>query len=334
MHRNRDHHQGKDSVVVGLKRGQAMDLCASLDERYVCCGVHVLRAVSNCPFHCSYCFLQTYLTDTTTSVVGDAGSLLAEVKKNISAEPWRFFRIGTWELGDSLALGAQRETTRTLVRAFAEFPNAMLELKTKSCCVDHLLDLEHRGRTVIAWSLNTDRVIEEEEGGTASLEERLKALAKVARAGYRVGLHFDPMIAYDGCDAEYASVVRRVFEVIPVSQVVWISIGSLRFNPEMKRTLEIHYPRSRLTAAEMIMGDDRKCRYLRPVRVGLYQSLYRAIQSQGGDQSFVYLCMERANVWKAVLGYSPEGVGHLAYLITESLYRRFPGLVPVLPARV
>ena len=70
------------------------------------------------------------------------------------------------------------------------FHNAMLELKTKSDCVDLILDAEHRGRTVVSWSLNTEYIINHEESGTASLQRRLDAMKKVHDSGYLLGLHF------------------------------------------------------------------------------------------------------------------------------------------------
>jgi len=47
----------------------------------------------------------------------------------------------------------------------------------------------------------------------------------------------------------------------------------------------------------------------------------------------MYLCMERPDVWKRVLGFQPESSGHHDYLLTRSLFERFPGLVPHEPQR-
>jgi spore photoproduct lyase len=56
----------------------------------------------------------------------------------------------------------------------------VLELKTKSVNIGGLLDLDHRRKTILAWSLNTERVIRDEERGTASLDARLRAAAAAA----------------------------------------------------------------------------------------------------------------------------------------------------------
>ncbi len=125
----------------------------------LCCNVKVLAAVSNCPYECSCCFLQNYLTDTTLSVVADTDALLREVDEKTSKQPGRLFRAGTWELGDSLALEALTGTAAELVCAFAKRPNLLLELKTKSAQVSGLLDLPHNGRTVVSWTVNPESAV-------------------------------------------------------------------------------------------------------------------------------------------------------------------------------
>lgn len=327
----KDFREGKHELHLGRKKGEAFDLCASLHDQYICCSTHVLRSVSNCPFECSYCFLQNYLNNSTTTLVIDTDALMAEVREKTELQPWRFFRVGTWELGDSLALEPLIPAASELVGAFATLPNAVLKLRTKTDHVDQLLDLDHRGRTVVSWTLNPEKVIRREEFLTASLTQRLEAMRKVADAGYLVGLHFDPMIVYDGWEVGYASLVRQIFAAVPADRIPWISMGSLRFNPEMKRTLENNYPASRITAAEMVLGTDNKYRYVRPLRLTMYRHLLNEINEAGGGDCFTYLCMERWNVWERVFGKYPRSTGHLDYLLTRSLHERFPGLVHVEP---
>lgn len=300
-----------------------MGTCATFNEKYLCCRVHVLRSVHNCPFECSYCFLQNYLTDGSTKIVDDMDTLIQEVENKISAEPGRLFRIGTWELGDSLALEKESGQAAKLIHFFSGLKNAVLELKTKSDCVDSLLSLDHRGKTVISWSLNAASVIKNDEQRTAPLEHRLSAMQRVFRAGYPVGLHFDPMIFHEGWQEGYASLVQRVFETVPPERTAWISIGSLRFNPEMRKKIENNYPGSRLTCAEMVLGDDAKVRYVKPLRVSMYRHLYGELKKHVPQGILIYLCMERWDVWDKVFGYHPDTAGHLDYLFAKSLYERY-----------
>jgi spore photoproduct lyase len=314
---------GKHDLHRIVKKGEVMGVCATFNKKYTCCNVHVLRSVYNCPFECSYCFLQNYLNDGVTKVVNDVTELMDEIREKIRKEPERLFRIGTWELGDSLALERSTGQAAKLIREFSFLENAVLELKTKSDSVDSILNIDHRNRTVISWSLNTEQVISSEEHGTAPLNKRIEAMNKVNKAGYLIGLHFDPMILHDGWEQGYAKLVENVFSAVHPDRIAWISIGSLRFNPEMKKKIENNYPESRLTCAEMVAGDDAKIRYVKPLRLKMYKHLYGQLRKHISDRNLVYLCMERWDVWEKVFGSCPESINHLDHLFAKSLYERY-----------
>jgi spore photoproduct lyase len=318
-----NYRDGKAEVELIPKKGEAMGRCATFNRKYICCSVQVLKSIHNCPFECSYCFLQNYLNDGITKVVNDEEGLIEEVKEKTRGESWRLFRIGTWELGDSLALEGKTGQAAQLIERFARLENAVLELKTKSASVDTLLNLHHRGSTVVSWSLNTEYVIETEEHGTSSLDERIEAMQKVVKAGYIIGLHFDPMILYPDWEEGYRKLVKQVFNAVTPDRVAWISMGSLRFNPEMKKKIENNYPENRLTCAEMVLGDDLKMRYVKPQRITMYKYLYSLLSEYVNAENLLYLCMERWDVWERVFGYCPDSIGQLDYLFARSLYERY-----------
>jgi spore photoproduct lyase len=62
------------------------------------------------------------------------------------------------------------------------------------------------------------------------------------------------------------------------------------------------------------MGEDGKLRYLKPVRVQMFKKLVSWLREWSEDL-FVYLCMEREDVWQEVFGSSPGS--------SEGLNRRF-----------
>jgi spore photoproduct lyase len=328
-----DYIKGKKSLHIKEKRGNSISLCASLSEKYICCNVHVLNTVSNCPFNCTYCFLQNYLTNKTVSIIGNIDTVLDEVTEKINKEPKRFFRIGTWELGDSLALEQYTGQAKTLIKGFAKFNNALLDLRTKSDNVDSILGLEHKGKTVVSWSLNPQVVIAHEEKDTASLSKRLIAMKKVTAAGYLTSIHFDPIILYKGWETGYISLIKQIFDTISADKVAWISIGSLRFNPEMKKIMEQNFPESKITAEEMVLGNDGKMRYVKPVRLEMYKLIYDAIRKYGGNDILVHLCMERWDVWEKIFGECPDSTEELDFRFAASLYDRFSQFRFVYPER-
>ena len=80
---NRHFRDGKKELVATKKMGESMDTCATIHKEYICCNVKVLKSISNCPFDCSYCFLQDYLNTGALSYVSDTKTLIKEVTKKI-----------------------------------------------------------------------------------------------------------------------------------------------------------------------------------------------------------------------------------------------------------
>mgnify|MGYP002863014072 CR=1 FL=1 len=327
------YRDGKKTLVFTPKKGEVMDTCATIHDEYICCNVKVLKSVSNCPFDCSYCFLQNYLTNPTLQSVSDIQGMMTEVNEKRMAQPWRFFRIGTWELGDSLALEYETGQAKALVKAFSELQNVVLELKTKSDCVDTLLDLDHQGRTVVSWSMNSNYIIDTVEHKTAKLNQRLDAIKKVVNSGYLVGIHFDPMIRHENWEEGYSEVVMKLIDIIPAKQMAWISFGSLRFNPEQEKLMENNFPGNHLTKVETVLGSDNKVRYVKPHRIEMYRHMRSMLEPYIKNDVLVYLCMERWDMWEKIMGFNPGSIGDLDYLFADSFHRRFPGIVPEKPNR-
>lgn len=327
--------EGKSTLKISEKKGEIFDTCSTMSKKYVCCNIKVIKAVKNCPYDCSYCFLQNYLNDGTTTVVSDIDAIMEEVRSKTEAHPWRLWRIGSWELGDSLALENETGQAAELIDAFSKLPNAILELKTKSNNIEPILQCDHKGKTVVAWSLNTEDIVNQQEHRTARLNERITAIETVIKAGYPVAFHFDPMIVYEGWKEGYTDLIEKLFKNVRGQDIAWISVGSLRFNPEMKKKMEINFPKQILTTEEMVLGDDGKVRYIKPLRLEMYRHITSELsrhlgvgslsvtQTPSPELPIFYYCMERPDVWKKTLGDSPEGIGHLDFLFARSMQTRF-----------
>jgi len=302
LKRPRDPAEGKRRMVLTAHRGRAFKPCQGIGEEHLCCNYRVIDLVSGCPMECSYCILQEYLANNPiTTVYVNLEEILAQVSDFLERNPRSFFRVGTGELSDSLALDPITDYARTLVAFFSTRPNAILELKTKTALVEGLLGLGHAGRTVVSWSLNTPSVIGREERDTASLEERFAAAAKVARAGYGIGFHFDPIIL--GADvgssvAEYIDVIERMLGRVPAKSIAWVSLGLLRYPPSLHDRALRSFPETGIFAGELVPAGN-KMRYPRFMRASVYRPLWDRL-AQGLPPHKLYLCMETMPVWGRV----------------------------------
>lgn len=321
----------KQTIVLTKSRGQIFKPCPGTSDAYLCCNYWVLNQLMNCPFQCSYCILQYYLKTPNLTVYTDTDRLIQQIQERMALEPKRFFRIGTGELADSLALNEKVHVAEPLIRFAAKTPLMLLELKTKSSNIESLLREKHGGKTVLAWSINPEDIVLREEHGTASLTQRLKAIEKASLAGYKLAFHFDPILYYPDWKEGYTETIQKLFDVAPVSSIAWISMGSLRFPLEMKEKIKSRFPESHLTDAEMIRGMDGKLRYFKPFRIYLYKYIYGLLRYYGGHDLFIYFCMEDRETWQAVMGKAPGSNGELDFWFANHLYHHFPGLFPEPP---
>jgi spore photoproduct lyase len=295
----------KRKIYLTRHKGEFLKKCPGSDGQ-VCCNYFVINFASNCPMDCSYCYLQEYLADNPTlKLFSNIGDLMLEADRLLSRHRGTFFRIGTGEITDSLALDPYIGFSREVIPFFAEQPNVLLELKTKSDCVEGLLELDSKGRVVVSWSLNPQRVIDGHEHGAASLAQRLDAARRCQRAGYRVGFHFDPMIEYPDWERDYRQMVEETFATVDWRRVSWLSMGVLRNTPELKRTIRARFPGTHLLSGEQIPCADGKLRYFHALRVQMYRQMLYWIR-RAAPAVPVYLCMETKEVWRQVFGFAPS----------------------------
>jgi spore photoproduct lyase len=215
-----------------------------------------------------------------------------------------------------------------LIQRFGRQETAVLELKTKTSEMAPFREAAsvHNRKTIAAWSLNPPEIIRETERGTAPLTARLEAAAACEAMGYPLAFHFDPMFLFTGCEAAYRNLVRRLFAYVSPENIVWISMGTFRFMPEMKPIIEKRFPRTNIPYGEFITGIDGKMRYFKPLRIRLYQAFAEAVRSFAPDVA-LYLCMEDQTVWQRALGASPDSSEAVAKILDEGAVRRC-GLVP------
>jgi spore photoproduct lyase len=207
------------------------------------------------------------------------------------------------------------------VPLFASLQNGILELKTKSLQIDNLEGLNHGGRTVISWSMNSKRICQTEERKAPTFEERLAAAVKCQEWGYRLGFHFDPLIFYEGWEAEYREVVKEILEAVDPRNIAWISLGALRFTPHLRDMVRKRFPESRAPYGEFVPGHHGKLRYFRPIREEMYRKMRSWIHEEA-PQVFVYLCMESRLVWNRSFGSAPLNTSDLSKQMDERVGSR------------
>ncbi|WDN90478.1 spore photoproduct lyase [Desulfosarcina sp. BuS5] len=306
--------KGKEILFLTRNKGAFIKDCPGTSY-YTCCGYKILHIGTFCIMDCSYCVLQSYFHPPLLQFFVNHDELLASLDSLFKENGIN--RIGTGEFTDSLIWELCTDLSSILVPKFAGQSSSILELKTKTTVINNLKKLKHNRKTIISWSLNTERIIHTEERKTASLSARLSAATQCESWGYPLSFHFDPVILYEGCEKEYKNVLQKLFAAVSAENIVWISLGTFRFMPNLKAITAQRFRNSKIVYGEFIPGLDGKMRYFKPLRLEFYKKMVSWIKELGPDV-LVYFCMEDDDVWEKAIGFLPSERGGLSRMLDES----------------
>jgi len=304
---------GKRILRLMKHKGTFVKPCPGTPE-YVCCGLEILHIGQGCPMDCRYCALQVYFNRPAIEVFVNTEDLMRELQQHLEANPGKFHRICTGEFTDSLALNPLTGLAERLVNFFRGLDNAVLEIKTKTDSIEPLLDLDSKGRVVLSFSVNSSRISRTEERFAAPLDNRLEAASEAQKRGYRIGFHFDPIIPVPGWEEEYYETVDKIFHLVAPSRIAWISMGVLRFVPELKEIARARFGSIPYFHDGFLRGLDGKSRLHSDRRIQIYRRLADRVRKHH-PTALIYLCMESPYVWEQALGIRMESTEALtAYL--------------------
>ena len=315
-------NMGKDALHLLNHKGEFLKPCPGTKE-YICCGYQILNVATNCPLDCSYCILQSYfLHQPNLRIHVNLEENLAGILASIDKNPHQIFRVGTGEFADSLALDPIARWTDILMGPFSARKNAVLEFKTKTTHIERLIASPYRDRIIVSWSLNSPLMAATEEKGAATLKQRLEAARKCQSEGFVVSFHFDPLIAHENWREGYLKTIELMDHYLNPRGIIWISMGGLRFMPDLKEIIRKRHPRSVILNGEFITGLDGKARYFKPIRMELFHFMREKLASWHRDMG-LYLCMESDEIWRKTMGWSPGDSNGLKRFLDDRVRRIF-----------
>ncbi|MEA3228965.1 MAG: hypothetical protein U9P38_07830 [Campylobacterota bacterium] len=279
------------------KDGFGLGLCPVASEKTRCCNLLTLDAVESCGFDCSYCSIQSFYNQNT--ITFDSG--FAKKLENLNLDKNRTYHIGTGQSSDSLMWGNREGILDSLFAFAREYPNVILEFKTKSHNIEYFLENDVPKNILCTWSLNTTTIIQNEEHLTASLDKRISCARALADKGVKVGFHFHPIVEYENYISEYEEIYRRLINDFEASEVALVSFGTLTFIKPVIKTLREREFRSKIT--QMPFEDaNGKSSYPDSIKVEMFKSAYESFK-EWHKEVFFYLCMEEHQMWKKTFGY-------------------------------
>ncbi len=144
----------KELLVLRRFLGRIFQKCPG-SAGMICCNYRLLNTCFDCLYDCTYCFLNSYLNAYGINQFTHLDAMADEILRGVDAHDGLIHRIGTGEFTDSLMMDEVTGIAEPLISSLSGRSDIMIEFKTKSDNISHLLDIEEKGNSVLAWSLNT-----------------------------------------------------------------------------------------------------------------------------------------------------------------------------------
>ena len=313
------------AAIPVLKEKQKLGLgyCPVASPKTRCCNLQTLDAVDNCGYGCSYCSIQSFFDGKQISF--DKG--FADKLAQLELDPEKIYHIGTGQSSDSLMWGNSHGVLDALIQFARSHPNVILELKSKSANVRHLLQSELPKNIICTWSLNTATIISHEEHGTASLEKRLNAARAVADKGVIIGFHFHPMVHYKQWKKDYQGVIEQVTEMFDPDEVALVSLGTLTFIKPVIREIRKRGIESQILKLPLA-GAQGKLSYPKNMKIEMFSHAWQSFPEAWKKQVFFYLCMEAQELWQPVFGFTYKSNDEFELAMKQAYWDSIQKMVP------
>ncbi len=185
--------------MVGYRDGRAL-----LEKRHgVCQNAYDLHSAWGCLHACDYCNIGEFL-----NIHLNLEEIVARLDELLDANPWlQLYKYDNQT--DTITFEPEYGASELMVGYFAGREREYLMLYTKSANVDHLLELDHRGHTIISWTISCETVAREIEKNSPTTSERIEAARKCQQAGYHVRARFSPIVPIKGWRKENAAMIAE-----------------------------------------------------------------------------------------------------------------------------
>ena len=176
---------------------------------------------------------------------------------------------------------------RSILPLFRKYTDALLELRTKSTQIRTLLSEYPLDNCVVAFSYSPVSIAAALEHKTPCVEKRIAAMLKLQRAGWKIGLRFDPLIYEDNYQTNYHELFNKIFSVLDIKQLHSVSLGGFRIPRDYFKTMRRLYP-DEILFASRLQDSAGMVKYKKMLADEMFQFCSRIILSHIPDHLFFH----------------------------------------------
>ncbi len=227
----------KPSLIVAKKYGNCL---LPLPEAHALSSrkSFYFSTVYNCPFACSYCFLQGFFQSAHFLSFVNFEEYFDQIQKKIKEHAMdRLYFCAAYET-DPLATEFFSSFLEEFLPFFEGCKNSFFELRTKCANITPLLKRKSIENCLVAFSLNPSLLIQTLEKKSSSLEQRIEAISHLQEEGWPIGLRFDPLFFFEGFEEEYGTLFSSLFAAIDRKKIHSATLGTLRFPKDVYKNIK------------------------------------------------------------------------------------------------
>ncbi len=247
------YREGKNTLVVGIKKSFKFQSCKPSAH-------YQLPLLSGCTGHCEYCYLNTNLsTKPFVKVNVNIDDILNQAKKHIVERSPEITIFEGAATSDPIPVEPYTHSLEKAIEFFANEKKGKFRFVTKYNDVDTLLNIDHKGKTEIRFTLNTNKVINDFENRTSSYDLRLEACEKVAKAKYPIGFIIAPVFLYENWKEDYNELLIKLHDKMPKDLKYPLSFEVIthRYTTRAKNVINEVFPDNTLPMND----EERKYKY-------------------------------------------------------------------------
>ena len=202
----------------------------------------------NCIYDCRYCFLQGMYSSANYLLFVNFEDFFTSISETIHNNADSSLTFFSGYDCDSLAFEKITNFAQHTLSFFKKHPEVEFELRTKSVNIETLLGLKPLSNCVVAFSLSPAKVADALDKKAPRINKRIRALQKLAKSGWLVGIRLDPLIYCDNWKGLYFELIEEIMTDLEIINLHSVSFGPLRYPKKMYKTIEALYPEEKLFA--------------------------------------------------------------------------------------
>ena len=185
-----------------------------------------LNVVDGCVFRCAYCgFGRRVLFNL------DVERWIENLDSVFARHPQqRLYKYSN--MTDLPPFEPELDAIAPVVKRFGREDGRYVMLFTKSDNVGFLEGLDHRGHTIISWSITCDTASRLVDKRTPTMDQRIEAMRRMQAAGYRVRARLSPLVPVANWRQEYARLLETLLgrvkpDLITMELLGWMDVDDL-----------------------------------------------------------------------------------------------------------